>query len=82
VDEAIPAATVTLAIQQAGAPEATSVRLFDLYRGEQVTAGRKSLAYALELRSPEGTLTDDDAARVRDRIVDALSHEFGAELRA
>jgi phenylalanyl-tRNA synthetase beta chain len=58
------------------------VRVFDLYRGEQVAAGEKSLAYALELRSPERTLTDEDAVRVRDRIVAELERAVGGRLRA
>jgi phenylalanyl-tRNA synthetase beta chain len=81
VDEATEAASVERAIAGAGAPEVASVALFDVYRGEQVPSGSKSLAYALELRSQERTLTDDDAAVVRDRVLDALSREVGAELR-
>ncbi len=82
VDDAVPAATVEQVIRAAGAPEVTSVRLFDLYRGEQVAGGRKSLAYALELRSPERTLTDQEAETVRNRITSALRERVGGELRS
>jgi phenylalanyl-tRNA synthetase beta chain len=57
------------------------MRAFDVYRGPQVGAGRKSVAYAVEFQSPERTLTDEDAHRLRDRIADALGERFGAELR-
>jgi phenylalanyl-tRNA synthetase beta chain len=59
----------------------TSVRLFDQYRGDQVPAGKKSLAYALQLRDLEKTLTDADAVLVRDRIVTALADRFEARIR-
>jgi phenylalanyl-tRNA synthetase beta chain len=82
VDETVPAAAVERVIWAAGAPEVTSVRLFDLYRGEQVPDGRKSLAYALELRSRERTLTDQEAEIVRHRITTALAERVGGELRS
>ncbi len=81
VDERVEAAAVERAIAELGRPELNSVRLFDLYRGDQVPAGRKSLAYALELRSSDRTLTDEDAGRVRDRIVSGLAERVGARLR-
>jgi phenylalanyl-tRNA synthetase beta chain len=81
VDDHVPAARVQEVVGRAGGPEVITVRLFDLYSGEQVSGGRKSLAFALELRHPERTLTDEDASAVRARIVDALSKELGAELR-
>ena len=54
---------------------------FDVYRGPQVGEGRKSLAFSVEFQSPERTLSDEDAAVLRQRIVDALRERFGAELR-
>lgn len=82
VDEGVAASRVQDLITRAGAPEVVSVRLFDLYTGEQVPEGKKSLAYALELRVPDRTLTDEEAATVRDRIVLVLRERAGAELRA
>jgi phenylalanyl-tRNA synthetase beta chain len=82
VDETVSAAAVERVIWAAGAPEVTSVRLFDLYRGGQVPGGRKSLAYALELRSPDRTLTDQEAETVRNRITTALAERVGGELRS
>ncbi|MEA2497943.1 MAG: phenylalanyl-tRNA synthetase beta chain [Actinomycetota bacterium] len=81
VDAGVPAARVEELIWKAGAPEVTQVRIFDLYEGEQIPAGKKSLAYALELRVPDRTLTDEEAATVRDRIVLVLRERAGAELR-
>jgi len=57
-------------------------RIFDVYRGEQVGEGRKSVAIHLSFQSPERTLTDDEAAEARARIVAALADRFDAELRA
>ena len=77
VDESVPERRVHDLIATAGQPEVVSAQLFDLYRGEQVDPGKKSLAYALELRSPDRTLTDEDAMAVRDRIVEALDSVQG-----
>lgn len=82
VDDDLPARRVEEVIRRAGAPELAAIRLFDLYKGHQVPEQKKSLAYALELRAPDRTMTDADANTVRDRIVDALRNETGAELRA
>jgi phenylalanyl-tRNA synthetase beta chain len=81
VDEELGAASVADVIRAAGEPEATAVRLFDVYRGEQIPEGKKSLAFALEMRVPDRTMTDEDATVVRDRIVSALRERMGAELR-
>jgi phenylalanyl-tRNA synthetase beta chain len=58
-----------------------SVSPFDLYRGEQVGAGNKSLALRLEFRAPDRTLTDEDVAAARASIEAALA-EVGGNLRA
>ena len=78
----VPAAQVESVIREAGAPLLRSVTLFDLYRGAQVGEGRKSLAYALSYQHDERTLTDEEAAKVRGRIVKRLHEVLGAELRA
>ena len=82
VDERVEAGRIEDIIRRAGQPELESVRLFDVYRGEQVPDGKKSLAYALNLRSHERTLTDDDADAVRTRILTALAERTGARLRS
>ena len=56
--------------------------MFDVYRGEQVGDGKKSVAIALVFQSSERTLADEDAAAMRGRIVAVLAERFGGELRA
>ncbi|HZQ64386.1 MAG TPA: phenylalanine--tRNA ligase subunit beta [Gaiellaceae bacterium] len=81
VDEDVPAGEIVAAAHAAAGPELREARIFDVYRGEQVGAGRKSVALALVFQSAERTLSDEDAARLRGRIVDALTERLGAELR-
>jgi len=82
VPETFPAADLVTTAREAAGDELREMRPFDLYRGEQVGAGRKSLAFAVSFQSTERTLTDEDAAALRERIVAALNERFGAELRA
>jgi phenylalanyl-tRNA synthetase beta chain len=80
--EDVPAATVLATVRDAGGTLLADVRAFDLYHGEQVGEGRKSLALALTFRAPDRTLTDEDVAPLRDRMVAALREALGGELRA
>ncbi|HTS72103.1 MAG TPA: phenylalanine--tRNA ligase subunit beta [Gaiellaceae bacterium] len=82
VPEEVTAAQLVDAAREAAGPELTGMRPFDLYRGDQIGEGRKSIAFAVSFQSPERTLTDEDAAGLRERIVAALAKRFGAELRA
>ena len=82
VGEDVPAGDLVAAAREAVGPELREIVPFDVYRGEQVGPGRKSVAFRVEFRSPERTLTDEEAAGLRQRIVDALRERFGAELRA
>ncbi len=82
VDETLPADRVEGLIRQTGGKMLSNVQLFDVFRGEQVGAGKKSLAYNLVYQSFEGTLTDKDAAQIRNRIVRRLENELGAKLRS
>jgi phenylalanyl-tRNA synthetase beta chain len=82
VPEEVSAAELVAAARSAAGPELREMRPFDVYRGGQVGEGRKSLAFAVSFQSSERTLTDEDAAALRERIVDALRQRFGAELRA
>jgi phenylalanyl-tRNA synthetase beta chain len=81
VDEDVPAAEVEEAIREAGGDLLERVALFDLYRGEQVGEGRKSLALRLEFRAPDRTLTDEEVAERRAEIERRLA-EIGGSLRA
>ncbi|MBI3994217.1 MAG: phenylalanine--tRNA ligase subunit beta [Candidatus Lambdaproteobacteria bacterium] len=82
VDAALSAGDVQRLIAQTGRPLVTDVRLFDLYQDSRLGEGRKSLAFALTYQSLERTLTDQDVAKVRARIVKRLEHELHAQLRA
>ncbi len=78
--EQIAAAQVLERVEKAGAEMLDEVRVFDVYTGPQVGEGRRSLALALSFRGHEQTLTDEDVAPARARIVAALG-ELGGELR-
>jgi phenylalanyl-tRNA synthetase beta chain len=82
VDENVPSATVAQAIRRAGGSAVADVYLFDVYRSEQLGEGRKSLAFGVTLSSAEKPLTEEDAARIRNRIEGALSRGLGASLRS
>jgi phenylalanyl-tRNA synthetase beta chain len=81
VDETVPAAEIENLIKQTGGKTVTDVRLFDVYRGDQIGMGKKSLAYSLTYQDPDRTLTDKDAAKLRNKIVKRLGRELGAQLR-
>jgi phenylalanyl-tRNA synthetase beta chain len=82
VDEDVEVGALVEAAREAAGPLLRDARVFDVYRGEQVGEGRKSVAIHLSFQSPERTLTDEEAAELRGRIVSALADRFGAELRA
>lgn len=81
LDEAVEARTVLKTILDSGAQLLASANLFDVYRGPQIGAGKKSLAYALEFGSVERTLTDEQAHREMDRVIKALESRLGAAIR-
>jgi phenylalanyl-tRNA synthetase beta chain len=82
VDESVRAGDLVAEAERAAGPELREFRPFDVYRGEQVGPGKKSIAFAVSFRSPKRTLTDEDATRLRGLVVDALAERFGAKLRA
>jgi phenylalanyl-tRNA synthetase beta chain len=69
------------AILKHAPPELRQVKLFDIYRGDHVGAGRKSMAYALTYQSREKTLTDEDANGYHNRIKAGLASDLQAEIR-
>jgi phenylalanyl-tRNA synthetase beta chain len=81
VDEDVEVGALVDAAHEAGGDLLREARVFDVYRGDQVGPGRKSVAIHLAFQSPERTLTEDEASDVRDRIIAALAERFGAELR-
>ena len=82
VDEATTAEEVLAVIKQGGGKMLAKADLFDIFRGESVGAGKKSLAYSLMYQSPEKTLTDKDATAIRNKIVKRLDQVLGAKLRS
>jgi phenylalanyl-tRNA synthetase beta chain len=82
VQEEVPAGDLIDAAHEAAGAELREMRVFDVYRGPQVGEGRKSIAFAVAFQSPERTLSDEDAAALRERIAAALRERFGAELRS
>jgi phenylalanyl-tRNA synthetase beta chain len=81
VDEELPAGEVARAVRRAAGPLLDRLGLFDVYTGEQVGPGRKSLALRLEFRSPDRTLTDEEVAGARIAIEAELA-KLGGALRA
>jgi phenylalanyl-tRNA synthetase beta chain len=82
VADDVPAAAVVAVVRRAGGELLADARVFDVYRGAQVGEGRTSLALTLAFRAPDRTLTDEDVAPLRERIVAGLRDELGGELRA
>ncbi|MCK4692068.1 MAG: phenylalanine--tRNA ligase subunit beta, partial [Anaerolineales bacterium] len=81
VDEDVPADTVENILRLAGEPLLVDVRLFDLFRGEQVGRGKKSLAYSLVYQASDRTLADDEVRKIRAKVIKRLESELGAKLR-
>lgn len=81
VGEAVPVGKIRAIIKANGGKILEKVELFDVYRGKQVAEGKKSAAFNLTYRSEEMTLTDDDVAKVHNKVLEALKNELDAVLR-
>ncbi len=81
VDEDVPSDRLEAIIREAGGSLLVEVILFDVYHGEQLGVGKKSLAYSLTFQSPDKTLTSEQTARQRERIASRLA-EIGAQIRS
>ncbi|WP_210443122.1 phenylalanine--tRNA ligase subunit beta [Nocardioides sp. SYSU D00065] len=82
VDTSVPAADVEAALRDGAGDLLESIRLFDVYTGDQVGEGRKSLAYALRFRASDRTLKEGEAAAARDAAVALAAERTGAVQRA
>lgn len=82
VDEPTPAGRVQATLQEAGGNLVDSVVLFDVHTGPPLPEGKKSLAFSVDLRAPDRTLTDGEANDVVAAIAERLARDFGAELRS
>lgn len=81
VDAGVPAAAVENSLRIGAGELLESIRLFDVYSGEQVGEGKKSLAYALRFRAADRTLTVEEASAARDAAVALAAEHTGAVLR-
>ena len=81
VNADLAASEVEAVIRQAGGRLLKDARLFDVYSGDQIPPGKKSLAYALTYQDDNRTLTDKNAARIRKKIIGAARHRLNAQLR-
>jgi phenylalanyl-tRNA synthetase beta chain len=83
VDEAVTNEKLTQVMTSAGGKLLSSIQLFDVYRDEErLGAGKKSLAYALEYRSAEKTLTSEEVNKQHERLIKKVCGATGAEVRS
>jgi phenylalanyl-tRNA synthetase beta chain len=81
VDERVGWADIKKCIKGSGLQHLERVEFFDLYRGKQVPAGRKSLAFKLCYRAPDRTLRGEEINEMQKLVEDKLGRELGATLR-
>ena len=81
VDAGVPAGSILAVIDGAGQGLVEKCRIFDVYEGDPIPAGRKSIAISLAVRAPDRTLSDEDVAPIRRSIVEAVEQATGATLR-
>jgi len=82
VDQNLQADRVLRVVAEAGGPLLREARVFDVYEGPQVGAGRRSLALRLTFRSSERTLSEEEINRLRSEMLPVLRERLGAELRS
>jgi phenylalanyl-tRNA synthetase beta chain len=81
VEEALPAEKAMASVRSAAGPLLTDIRLFDVYRGPQVGAGKKSLAFQMTFVSDERSLTEEEVNAIREAMLPRLEAELGAKIR-
>jgi phenylalanyl-tRNA synthetase beta chain len=81
VEKSTPAGDVEAALRNAAGPLATHVTLFDIFEGEQIGEGNKSLAYRVTFTAPDRALTDAELGKVRTRIEKVLKQRVRGQLR-
>jgi phenylalanyl-tRNA synthetase beta chain len=82
VDRSVAAGAIEEEVRKAAKPYLEDFTVFDVYEGEKIPAGKKSLALRVRLRSPENTLAEEEITGVMDKVVSRLEKQFGATLRA
>lgn len=81
VDKEIVAGNIEQVITEAGGKMLREVTVFDLYEGDRLEDGKKSVAFSLRYFDPERTLTDEDVTKAHDKVLKAVDEKFGATLR-
>lgn len=80
VERGVPVGTM-LAAAKATDPRIVDVKLFDIYKGEQIPDGYKSVAFSMRLQPSETTFSDTEIKSIVDRVISVTSDKFGAKLR-
>ncbi|MEE8317835.1 MAG: phenylalanine--tRNA ligase subunit beta, partial [Candidatus Omnitrophota bacterium] len=81
VDDSVTASSIFDVIEKEAGDLVKSIDVFDLYKGQQIGQGKKSLGYSLEYRSDKTTLKDEEIAKIHKNIQDALVKKLGVEIR-
>jgi len=81
VDDEVWAANIAETIRKNAGTILDSIELFDVYKGKQIPANKRSMAYSITFRSDNKTLTDEEISKVMDKIITALKNDLRAELR-
>lgn len=81
-DESMEVGVIEKAIKKAGGKIVENINLFDIYRGKQVGEGKKSVAFSVSMRAEDRTLTDTEADKAAQKIINYLEKEYSVTLRA
>lgn len=82
VEKTVSAGDIQRVIKDAGGKLLKDVTVFDLYEGEKMEEGKKSVAFSLRYFDPERTLTDEEVTKTHERVLQAVEEAFGASLRS
>lgn len=82
VKEEVMAGEIEKTIKEHGGDLLESIKLFDIYRGNQIEEGNKSIAYSITYRSHEKTLTDEEINHIQNKVIKDLEDKIGAKLRS
>ena len=82
VDEGVSSNEVKKCLQEQAGPLLVNIRLFDIFRGEPVAEGRRSLAFKLRLQADDRTLTNVEVAKVHRECIESVEKKFSAKLRS
>jgi phenylalanyl-tRNA synthetase beta chain len=82
LDKEVPAGDVKATMEENGAPLLKQVQIFDVYEGENIADGKKSIAYSLLYQDPNKTLKDEEVEASFNKIVDLVSEKYGANVRS